>query len=129
MGAFFIRRKSRNALYRRVLSRYVQMATQAGVAQAVFPEGGLTLDGLVAPPKLGFLNYIVSGYQPGGRDVVFVPVALNYDRVLEDRVLMAADKAGERKFRASIPTASMKSMTSRASRSRVTRTRGFSVPP
>ena len=105
MGAFFIRRKSRNALYRKVLARYVQMATQGGVAQAVFPEGGLSLDGKVALPKLGFLNYIVSGYQPGGRDVVFIPVALNYDRVLEDRVLIAADEAGERRFRASIPTA------------------------
>ena len=26
------------------------------------------------------------------RDVVFVPVALNYDRVLEDRFLIKADK-------------------------------------
>ena len=58
----------------------------------------------MAPPKLGFLNYIVSGYQPEGRNVIFVPVALNYDRVLEDRILMAADKAGERRFRGSIPT-------------------------
>ena len=105
MGAFFIRRKSRNALYRKVLARYVQMATRGGVTQAVFPEGGLSLDGRMAEPKLGFLNYIVSGFEPGERDVVFVPVALNYDRVLEDRVLIAADKAGTRKFRASIPTA------------------------
>lgn len=104
MGAFFIRRKSRNALYRKVLSRYVQMATQGGVAQAVFPEGGLTLTGTMAPPKLGFLNYIVTGYHPEGRNVIFVPVALNYDRVLEDRILMAADKTGERRFRGSIPT-------------------------
>ncbi len=37
---------------------------------------------------------------PGeSRDVVFIPVALNYDRVLEDRVLVAADIGGNRKFR------------------------------
>ena len=105
MGAFFIRRKSRNALYRKVLARYVQMATKGGVAQAVFPEGGLSLDGRIAPPKLGFLSYIVTAFEPGGRDVVFVPVALNYDRVLEDRVLLAAGKTGERRFRASISAA------------------------
>ena len=100
MGAYFIRRKSRNALYRRVLARYVQMATRNGVAQAVFPEGGLSLDGKVGSPKLGLLSYIVSDYEPGkSRDVVFVPVALNYDRVLEDRVLLAAVGATERKFR------------------------------
>lgn len=100
MGAYFIRRRSRNDLYRRVLARYVQMATAGGVAQAVFPEGGLSLDGKVGEPKLGLLNYIVSDFTPGkSRDVTFVPVALNYDRVFEDRVLIAAAEAGVRKFR------------------------------
>lgn len=103
MGAFFIRRKSRNPLYRKVLARYVQMATANGVTQAVFPEGGLSLDGKIAEPKLGFLNYIVSAYMPDGRDVVFVPVALNYDRVLEDRVLIKAQATGTRRFRGSVP--------------------------
>ena len=100
-GAYFIRRGQSNLLYRRVLSRYVQLSTAAGVAQAVFPEGGLTLDGRIAEPRLGILSYIVSGFDPGARDVVFVPVALNYDRVIEDRVLVAAGRAGHRRFRAS----------------------------
>jgi hypothetical protein len=57
----------------------------------VFPEGGLTRDGALRPPKLGLLSYMVSGFDPhGGRDIVFVPVGLNYDRVLEDRILTAA---------------------------------------
>lgn len=93
MGAYFIRRKSRNQLYRRVLARYVQMATEAGVAQAVFPEGGLSRDGKLKPAKLGLLNYMVSGFDPKtSRDICFVPVGLNYDRVLEDRVLLASDR-------------------------------------
>lgn len=102
MGAFFIRRRSRNALYRKVLARYVQLATKAGVTQAIFPEGGLSTDGAVGPPKLGLLSYILDDYDPGARDVVFVPVGLNYDRVLEDRVLTEAAARGTRKFRASI---------------------------
>lgn len=102
MGAFFIRRRSRNTLYRRVLARYVQLATKGGVTQAIFPEGGLSLDGAVGQPKLGLLSYIVGDFDPDGRDVVFVPVGLNYDRVLEDRVLTEAARRGERKFRASI---------------------------
>jgi glycerol-3-phosphate O-acyltransferase len=102
MGAYFIRRKSRNDLYRRVLARYVRMATDGGVTQALFPEGGLSLDGGLAPPKLGLLKYIVEGRRDSGRDVVFVPVALNYDRVFEDRILVAAGKAGDRRFRARI---------------------------
>ncbi|MGY3439123.1 MULTISPECIES: 1-acyl-sn-glycerol-3-phosphate acyltransferase [unclassified Marinovum] len=99
MGAYFIRRKSRDALYRRVLARYVALATGGGINQAMFPEGGLSLDGALAPPRVGLLKYIVDGWEDSGRDVVFVPVALNYDRVLEDRVLISAHQSGERRFR------------------------------
>lgn len=91
MGAYFIRRNSRNALYRKVLARYVHMATAAGVTQAMFPEGGLSRDGRLQPAKLGLLNYMVSDFDPqGARDVVFVPVGVNYDRVFEDRILTGA---------------------------------------
>jgi len=99
MGAYFIRRGSRNTLYRRVLARYVQMATAAGTTQAIFPEGGLSLDGRVGVAKMGLLSYIVQGFDPGARDVVFVPVGLAYDRVLEDRILVDAQAAGTRRFR------------------------------
>ncbi|MFY0618479.1 1-acyl-sn-glycerol-3-phosphate acyltransferase [Shimia sp.] len=102
MGAYFIRRKSRNDLYRKVLAAYVRLATQAGVAQAMFPEGRLSLDGGPQDPKLGLLKYITDAYQPDGRDVVFVPVAINYDRVLEDRILLQAAANGGKGFRARI---------------------------
>lgn len=103
MGAYFIRRRSRGALYRRVLASYVQKATEAGVAQAVFPEGGLSRNGLVGEPKLGILSYIVEGWRADGHDVVFVPVSLNYDRVVEDRILVAAGRSDTRRFRATVP--------------------------
>ena len=86
MGAYFIRRTSSDPLYRRVLERYVQIATESGIVQAVFPEGGLTRDGALRPPKLGLLDYMLRTFDPrGDRDLVFVPVGINYDRVLEDR--------------------------------------------
>jgi glycerol-3-phosphate O-acyltransferase len=99
-GAYFIRRTARSALYRRVLARYVQMAAGDGTTQAIFPEGGLSLNGRVGPAKLGLLGYLVQGAEAGGRDVVFVPVGLAYDRVLEDRVLVEAHQTGIRRFRA-----------------------------
>jgi glycerol-3-phosphate O-acyltransferase len=102
MGAYFIRRRPDRPLYRRVLARYVQMATSEGVTQAIFPEGGLSLDGRTGEPKLGLLSYIVAGADLARRDVVFVPVSLNYDRVVEDRVLIAARAAGVRRFRAPV---------------------------
>jgi glycerol-3-phosphate O-acyltransferase len=100
MGAYFIRRGSRNTLYRRVLARYVQMATAEGATQAVFPEGGLSLDGRIGAARMGLLSYIFTGFDPLGRDVVFVPVALAYDRVMEDRLLVDAGASGNRRFRA-----------------------------
>ena len=98
MGAYFIRRNSGNVLYRRVLARYVQMTTAEGITQAIFPEGGLSVNGRTGAARLGLLSYIMAG-PAGGRDVVFVPVGLAYDRVLEDRVLIQAATDGTRRFR------------------------------
>ena len=91
MGAYFVRRNSGDDLYRRVLERYIAMATEAGVPQAVFPEGGLSRDGKLREPRLGVLDYMMRGFRlDGDRDLVFVPLGLNYDRVLEDRTLLAS---------------------------------------
>jgi glycerol-3-phosphate O-acyltransferase len=55
----------------------------------VFPEGGLTRDGLMREPRLGVVDYMLRGFWlDGARDLVFVPLGLNYDRVLEDRSLL-----------------------------------------
>lgn len=97
MGAYFVRRDSRDYLYRAVLARYVQMATEGGVTQAMFPEGGSTIDGKLRTPKFGLLDYMLRGFDPASsRDVVFIPVGLNYDRVLEDRTqLMKLERDDE----------------------------------
>jgi len=98
MGAFFVRRNSGDPLYRVVLSRYVSMATEAGVPQALFPEGGLTVDGALRQPRFGLLDYMVKSFRPDAeRDLVFIPVGLNYDRVLEDRSQLL--KLGEQRRR------------------------------
>jgi glycerol-3-phosphate O-acyltransferase len=94
LGAYFVRRGSGNELYRRVLECYVQMAINGGSVQAIFPEGGLSRDGLLRSPKIGLLDYMLRAFDPAGeRDIVFVPVGLNYDRVLEDRTLLAGNFA------------------------------------
>jgi glycerol-3-phosphate O-acyltransferase len=97
MGAFFVRRGSQNPLYRKVLERYVYMATQKGVCQAVFLEGGLSRDGRLSEPKIGFLDYILRNYDAKlDREVVFVPMRINYDHVLEDQNLLSWDKKENR---------------------------------
>ena len=89
MGAFFVRRNSGNSLYRKVLERYINLSTRAGVCQAVFLEGGLSKDGALRNPRLGFLDYMLRDYhQHSDKDIVFIPVGINYDRVVEDRSLI-----------------------------------------
>ena len=89
-GSYFIRRRYREPLYHAVLERYVQLITREGVTQGIFVEGGLTRDGKLRPPKIGLLDYVLGI----GRDEAYaarlhvVPVAVNYDRVLEDRSLL-----------------------------------------
>jgi glycerol-3-phosphate O-acyltransferase len=99
MGAYFVRRNSGDELYRRVLERYIVMATEAGVPQAVFPEGGLSHDGRMREPRLGVLDYMMRGFRiDGERDLVFVPLGINYDRVLEDRTLLLSADVPRKRF-------------------------------
>jgi glycerol-3-phosphate O-acyltransferase len=101
LGGYFVRRGSRDALYRSVLARYVQMATEGGVVQAIFPEARLSKDGRLGDPKIGLLDYMLRGFDSKkGRDLVFIPVGVNYDRVLEDRSsLLELDPTAPRKSR------------------------------
>jgi glycerol-3-phosphate O-acyltransferase len=89
-GSYFVRRRYREPLYHAVLERYVQLITREGVTQGIFLEGGLTRDGLLKSPKIGLLDYVLGiAREPAYRSRLYVvPVAVNYDRVLEDRSLL-----------------------------------------
>jgi glycerol-3-phosphate O-acyltransferase len=88
MGAFFVRRGSGDDLYRRVLERFVQMAIEGGLTQVFFPEGGLSRDGKPREPKIGLLDYMLRRFDPEAGDILFVPVGVNYDWVIEDHSLL-----------------------------------------
>ena len=96
MGAYFVRRDSGDPLYRRVLERYVQMAADAGVVQAMFPEGGLTATGRCALPGSGSSTTCCATTTRPGATWSSCPVGLNYDRVLEDRTQLAELEPGSR---------------------------------
>ena len=82
-----MRSNSGDPLYRRVLERYIAIASaEAGVTQAVFPEGGLSRDGRLRRRSSGSSTTWHAVLRPSGeRDIVFVPVGINYDRIFEDR--------------------------------------------
>jgi len=96
LGFFIVRRdQPDNALYHKILERYVYLATSHCIPQGVFVEGGLSRDGRIQPLKLGLLNYLVKALDEGNcKDIVFIPCALNYDKIPEDKTLIAHQEEG-----------------------------------
>src|SRR5215204_970965 len=88
VGADFVRRGCGEDLYRRVLEHFIQIAVEGGLTQVFFPEGGLSRDGKPREPKIGLLDYMLRRFDPEACDILFVPVGVNYDWVLEDHSLL-----------------------------------------
>jgi glycerol-3-phosphate O-acyltransferase len=93
-GGYFIRRDSNDPLYRRALERYVQMATEAKVPHAIFPEGALSPDGAMQQARFGLLSYVTKHFDPmTSPDIVIIPIGTNYDRVPEDNNMVSSNSA------------------------------------
>ncbi|MFN7952742.1 MAG: 1-acyl-sn-glycerol-3-phosphate acyltransferase [bacterium] len=90
-GSYFVRRGFRDDFYHTVLKRYVQHISARGITQGIFLEGGLSRDGQLREPKVGLLDYLVQlkADPEFQSDLVFVPVGINFDWVLEDEHLLA----------------------------------------
>ncbi|MDR2214260.1 MAG: glycerol-3-phosphate 1-O-acyltransferase PlsB, partial [Nevskiaceae bacterium] len=84
-GTFFMRRSFRgNALYTAVFMNYLGAMMARGHPLQYFIEGGRSRNGRSLQPKTGMLSMTVRSYlrQPV-RPVVFVPVYLGYERIIE----------------------------------------------
>jgi glycerol-3-phosphate O-acyltransferase len=93
-GGYYIRRNSQDPLYRRALERYVQMATEARVPHAIFPEGALSPHGGMQPARFGLLSYVSKYFDPAtSPDIVIIPIGTNYDRVPEDTNMVSSNPA------------------------------------
>ncbi|MEO8314220.1 MAG: glycerol-3-phosphate 1-O-acyltransferase PlsB [Pseudomonadota bacterium] len=84
-GAFFMRRSFRgSALYSAIFTRYLGAIMARGHPIQYFIEGGRSRTGRSLTPKTGMLSMTVRSYlrQPV-RPIMFVPVYLGYERVME----------------------------------------------
>jgi glycerol-3-phosphate O-acyltransferase len=89
-GSYFVRRGCKDPVYHLTLRRYLQIISEEGVTQGIFLEGGLTRDGHLRPAKYGLLDSLATlppRADGTSRPIWFVPVGINYDRVLEDEML------------------------------------------
>ncbi len=84
-GAFFIRRSfGDDELYKQIFRSYLNFLIREGYTQEFFIEGGRSRTGKLLPPKLGMLSAVVDSFLRGvRRDLQFVPVSIQYSRVVE----------------------------------------------
>lgn len=102
-GAFFLRRSFRaNALYSAVFSEYVTQLFQRGVSMEYFIEGGRSRTGRLLEPRAGMLAMTVKSFlRESRRPVVFQPVYIGYERVLEGKSYIG-ELSGQTKEKESI---------------------------
>ncbi len=100
IGFYLIRRDDADPLYRCLLQRYVFLAVSEGVPQGLFLEGSLSQTGAIQPMHLGLLNYQLKALGSRRcRDIVFIPAAVNYDKIPEDTSLIAQQAPGRKLYR------------------------------
>jgi len=98
-GAFFIRRTFRGAvLYSKVFSEYVYKLLEEGFNIEFFIEGGRSRTGKLIQPKFGLLSILLNAYKEGAcEDLIFAPVYIGYDRVLEESSYLHELEGGQKK--------------------------------
>ena len=72
----------------------MQLATEARVPHAMFPEGALSPDGGMQPARFGLFSYVTKRFDPAtSPDLVIIPIGINYDRVAEDVNMVSGSSA------------------------------------
>lgn len=98
-GAFFMRRTFKgNPLYSAVFNEYLHTLFTKGFPVEYFVEGGRSRTGRMLQPKTGMLAITLRSYLRSSRmPIVFVPVYIGYERVLEGRTYLGELRGATKK--------------------------------
>ncbi len=98
-GAFFMRRTFRgNPLYASVFNEYMHTLFSRGFPVEYFIEGGRSRTGRTLQPKTGMLAITLNSFLRSQRlPIVFVPVYIGYERVLEGRTYLGELRGASKK--------------------------------
>jgi glycerol-3-phosphate O-acyltransferase len=90
-GAFFLRRKLKGEpLYAAVFLEYLHLMIDRGFPIEYFIEGGRSRSGRMLPPKAGILAMTVQSFvRSHSRPLVFVPVYIGYEKLMEGKSYIA----------------------------------------
>lgn len=98
-GAFFMRRTFKgNPLYTAVFNEYLHTLFTKGFPVEYFVEGGRSRTGRMLQPKTGMLTITLRSFLRSSRmPIVFVPVYIGYERVLEGRTYLGELRGASKK--------------------------------
>ncbi|MFL5298819.1 MAG: 1-acyl-sn-glycerol-3-phosphate acyltransferase, partial [Anaeromyxobacteraceae bacterium] len=98
-GAFFIRRTVRgDRVYTATLRAYVKRLLRDRFPQEFYLEGGRSRTGKMLFPKTGLFSMEVDAWLEGAADdVLFVPVSIDYERLMEAGAYARELSGGEKK--------------------------------
>jgi len=97
-GAFFLRRRFDDPLYKEVFRGYLGHLVKEGFTQEFFIEGGRSRTGKTLPPRLGILAWNIEAFVASQRrDLFFVPVAITYERLVEEGAMVEELQGSEKK--------------------------------
>ncbi|OPZ59230.1 MAG: Glycerol-3-phosphate acyltransferase [Deltaproteobacteria bacterium ADurb.Bin510] len=97
-GAFFMRRSFHNdPVYSQTFSAYIRTVLAERIPFEFFIEGTRSRSGKLMMPKKGLLSMIVQGWEAGlSPDVIFVPLYVGYDTVVEESSYISEMQGGEK---------------------------------
>lgn len=98
MGAFFLRKSFDDPLYKEVFRAYVAYLVREGFTQEFFIEGGRSRTGKTLAPRLGMLSWDLDAFlESQRRDLFFVPIAISYERLVEESGMVEELDGGKKK--------------------------------
>ena len=87
-GAFFIRRKFDDDLYKIAFQGYIYYLLKADKVVEFFFEGGRTRTGKLLPPRFGLFSMILDSHAQFGEDrkpLMFIPVSIAHEFIPEEK--------------------------------------------
>ena len=97
-GAYFIRRQVKgDQVYAAVLRAFVKQLLRDKFPQEFYIEGGRSRTGKLLFPKMGLVSMEVDAWLDGAADdVLFVPVSIDYERLIEAKAYLHELSGGEK---------------------------------
>nr|WP_228530534.1 MULTISPECIES: 1-acyl-sn-glycerol-3-phosphate acyltransferase [Myxococcaceae] len=98
-GAFFLRRSFKDdKVYAAAFRAYIKKLIHDGIHQEFFPEGGRSRTGKLLQPRLGMFSWQVDALlERANSDIIYVPVSIDYEKVVESSSYSKELAGGEKK--------------------------------